>query len=92
MRSQCRLLYVLMVLAAPALAETPVLKPALGREDPNRVICRREQITGSLAQTRKVCMTRADWAAQTRGSRELGERMQDQGRINSCGSATPGVC
>ncbi len=92
MRPHLQLLCALFVLPFPALAETPAPKPQLSRDDPNRVICRREAITGSLSQTRKVCMTRADWAARTRDAQAMGTELQERGRINSCGSTTPGAC
>jgi hypothetical protein len=82
------------LLGAPVIlrAETPAPAPKLARDDPNRVICRRESVTGSLAQTRKVCMTRAQWVARARDAQETGQQMQDAGRVNSCGSSTPGAC
>jgi hypothetical protein len=89
-----RLALCALALALPlsAMAETTAATPKPDRDDPNKVICRRESVTGSLAQTRKVCMTRADWAARSRGAQEAGQRMQEAGRVNSCGSSNPGVC
>ncbi|UVO54923.1 hypothetical protein [Sphingomonas sp. SUN039] len=84
---------LLCLLPATLVAETKTATPAAkGRDDPDRVICRRESITGSLVQTRKVCMTRADWIARSRGAQEAGQQMQDAGRINSCGATEPGRC
>jgi hypothetical protein len=73
-----------------AAEPAPAAKPA--RDDPDKVICRREAVTGTLAQTRKVCMTRADWAARSRGAQEAGQQMQQQGLVNSCGATEPGRC
>lgn len=83
----------LTLLAVPVSvgAETPAPK-VTDRNDPNYVICRRESVTGSLAQERKVCMTRAQWAARASGNQDAAQAMQDKGRISSCGSGQPGVC
>jgi predicted secreted protein len=86
---------VLCLTSLPASAAVPApAKPAApaGRADPNQIICRREQVTGSLVQTRKICLTRADWAARSRNAREASEQAQQQGRISSCGSNEPGGC
>jgi hypothetical protein len=82
-----------LVLPLSAMAETapPAANPA--RDDPNKVICRRESVTGSFAQTRKVCMTRAEWVQRTRDAQALGTDMQERSRINSCAApTTPGAC
>src|SRR3546814_19638579 len=31
-------------------------------KDPNEVVCRKEEVLGSRLQSRKICMTRAEWA------------------------------
>jgi len=36
------------------------------RRHPDYVRCRKEPIMGSLARTRKICMTNAEWAAYAR--------------------------
>lgn len=85
-----------LLLAAPNMiaAEQPSAdaNKGLDRNDPNYVICRRESVTGSLAQSKKICMTRADWAARSRGSQDQAQQMQSQGQINSCASQTLGSC
>jgi hypothetical protein len=43
--------------AADATAPAAV-KPA---KDPNRVICKTEQVSGSLIATQKTCLTSAQW-------------------------------
>lgn len=81
----------LLGLPVAGMADTP--SPAKADpNDPNRVICRRESVTGSLAQQRKICMTRADWAIRSRNMQEGAQQMQDQGHVNSCGALTPGAC
>jgi hypothetical protein len=74
-----------------AAEPAPAAKPT--RDDPNKVICRRETVTGSYAQTRKVCMTRAEWIERTRDAQAFGTDLQERGRINSCSAPiTPGAC
>lgn len=47
--------------------------------DPNEVVCKREEVTGSRLQSRRVCMTRAQWAEQRQLDRANVERSQTAG-------------
>lgn len=84
------------VIALPTVAssaDTSATDQAkLPRNHPDRVVCRSESVTGSLAQTKKVCMKNSDWAARSRAAQESGNDMQQRGLINSCGATTPGAC
>jgi hypothetical protein len=51
---------------------------------PDKVICKRYPVTGSLVQTRKVCGTKEDWVKM----RENLQRMN--GGANSCGQQSEG--
>lgn len=44
--------------------------------DPNRMICQREETTGTRLGARKVCLTAAQWAEKRREHREDIERAQ----------------
>lgn len=44
--------------------------------DPNETICKSEEVLGSRLQSRKVCMTRAQWAEQRQIDRQNVERSQ----------------
>ena len=44
--------------------------------DMNEVVCKKEDVLGSRLQTRKVCMTRAEWAEQRQLDRQNVERSQ----------------
>ena len=46
--------------------------------DPNEVVCRKEQVLGSRLETRRVCMTRSEWAEANRVTRGQLERAQVQ--------------
>jgi len=48
--------------------------------DPNEVICKKEEVLGSRLQSRKVCMTRAEWSEQRSLDRQNVERSQ----TNTC--------
>jgi hypothetical protein len=49
--------------AAP-VAKVAAAKAANARDD-QKVVCKYEQVTGSRLEGHKVCMTKADWAAQS---------------------------
>lgn len=65
-----------MVSAVPALAET---KDASAKaKDPNQVVCEKIEVLGSRVATKKVCMTRSEWAEKKRLERMELDRAQVQ--------------
>lgn len=54
--------------SAPAAATATVKKPSA--HDPNRMVCKTEEITGSRLEGHRTCMTAADWDAKARQGRE----------------------
>lgn len=66
--------------AAPAKPAASQKKKGL---DPNEVVCRKEDVLGSRLQTRKVCMTRSEWAEARRETRGVVERAQTQRPIST---------
>ena len=58
---------------APATAQDGS-KPK--KRDPNEIVCKKEEVLGSRLQTRKVCMSRAEWAEQRALDRQNVERSQ----------------
>ena len=56
--------------ATPAPAATPAAASpsAAAKADPNQMICKTYEVTGSRLDTKKRCMTRADWDAERRAS------------------------
>ncbi|WP_158702985.1 hypothetical protein [Allosphingosinicella vermicomposti] len=50
----------LLVLSGPALAEKPAKK------DPNKMICRANQVDTGTIMSKKVCRTRAEWDAMSK--------------------------
>ena len=63
---------VLLLAAQTADAAAPASKPV---PDPNKMICRREAVTGSN-MSRKVCHTRAEWTRQMRENGGAMERLR----------------
>lgn len=87
------LLTALAVLSTPAFADpTGPSRPKPVRGSSDEVVCHRQEVTGSLAQTVKTCMTRAQWTAQSDAAQAQTQRVNELGRINSCGAQTLGGC
>jgi hypothetical protein len=68
---------LLSLVATSATAQDDSKRKA---RDPNEVVCKKEEVLGSRLQTRKVCMTRAEWAEQRQLDRQNVERSQ----TNTC--------
>jgi len=64
------------VIAPPAAAADADKRPAARKNDPDQIVCERQEILGSRLSTRKVCHTRQEWAEQRRGDREAVTRAQ----------------
>ena len=68
------------VLAPPLLAESGTKTKSAPARDPNEVVCEKQEVTGSRLATKKVCMTRSQWAQKRRDDRDAIDKTQ----INSC--------
>ena len=68
--------------AAPASAETPaqspvsVTPPAAAKAAPEKMICKRQVRTGSLASVERTCYTRAEWQRLANETRDAWQEMQ----------------
>jgi len=51
-------------------------------QDPNQVVCEKQQEPGSRLAMKRVCMTRSQWAEQRRLDRQDVERAQMQTPMN----------
>ena len=68
--------------AAEALEEGAVAEDE-NALDPDKMICKRQKVTGSRIAGRKVCMTRREWQAQADQARQSVDRFVNQsGGIN----------
>lgn len=65
--------------SAFAQSKQPPQQPAASKTpDPNEVVCEKEQDSSSRIATKRVCMTRAQWAEQRRLNRQDIEKIQVQ--------------
>jgi hypothetical protein len=71
------MLSILLVLAA---AEATAAAPAQPQE---KLVCKREPVTGSLARMRKICKTERQWRGAEEDAQRESQGMQDRGLINS---------
>ena len=70
-----------ILLASPAIADPPA--PARHKPlDPNQLVCEKQEVAGSRLATRRVCMTRAQWADLRLQDRQEIEKIQT--RRGSC--------
>lgn len=60
-------------LAAPAIAKEHNAQP----KDPNKVICKTEDVIGSRLQTKKTCLTAQQWEDMNRETRQTVDRVQN---------------
>lgn len=75
-----------MALPASAFAAEEGPAKAKGKQlDPNEVVCERQEVLGSRLNTRRVCMTRSEWAEHRRNDRAVVERSQMRGCNGSTG-------
>lgn len=66
-----------MVMAGSAWAENT--SPQSGKtKDPNEIVCEKQEVIGSRLATKKVCMTRAQWADAKAQDRQAIEQAQTQ--------------
>ena len=65
---------------SPAPAPAPAAAPTKAADKPapdlDKIICRQEEVTGSKF-TRRVCMTKADWDAQSRDAERFERRLRE---------------
>ncbi|AKM06462.1 hypothetical protein [Pelagerythrobacter marensis] len=60
-------------------AETAAVSKAAATEDLERKVCRTFRVTGSRAKRERVCMTRAQWIAHERETRDEAGRVTNTG-------------
>ena len=54
-------------------------------KDPNEMVCEKQEVLGSRVATKKVCMTRAQWAEQRRLERqEIDKAQVGRGSCDGC--------
>ena len=71
---------VSFALALPAEAQSSAEPTTKKKTDPNEIVCEKQEVLGSRLATRKVCMTRSQWAERRQADRDMVNRSQ----VNSC--------
>ena len=61
--------------AADQSAAAPAVQAKKGH-DPNEMVCEKVEVPGSRIATKKVCMTRGEWADQQRQDRMATDKAQ----------------
>ena len=71
-----------LVAASAGIAQTSPEAPATQRtgviNDPDEIVCVRENVIGSRLTSRRVCRTRAEWATAREQVKQVVERVQQQ--------------
>ena len=68
----------------PATA-TPQVKAEAKADPLDKIVCRREEGTGSRLDVKKVCMSLRDWKDQADDARRATERIQQNSDIKNSG-------
>lgn len=62
----------------PAVVQASQDHPIKNAEDPNQIVCQKEERLGSRLISDRVCMSRAQWAEQKRLTRQTIDQVQTQ--------------
>lgn len=73
-----------MVSVTPAVAQASDTKKQ-STKDPNEVVCERQEVLGSRVATKRICMTRSEWAEKRRLERlEIDKAQVNRGSCEGC--------
>ena len=73
------------MLSATAWASEPVAPDKKVAKDPNEVVCEKQEVLGSRLGSKKICMTRAEWAEKRRIERqEIDKAQVGRGSCDGC--------
>jgi hypothetical protein len=70
-----QIVLIFALVAAPTVAGKEH-RPVKRGSDPNRVICRTEEVIGSRLASKKTCLTATQWEQLRRDQRDTVERIQ----------------
>ncbi len=59
-------------------------------DDPDKVICKREVVTGSRF-SKRVCMTRGEWGEQARRTEDMARRLGENAGLNAAAATGGGL-
>lgn len=88
-----------LALLAAATASTPVPQPeptaaatpAAAEKPPEKLLCRKERVTGSLTRVRKICMTQRDWDTLASNTRKSMDDLRGDAGVDQRRGALPGM-
>ena len=74
---------VLMVLAVPAVAQSPAqtaaqVQPQTSPNSADKIVCRTEETTGTRLGAHKVCAKLSEWREQAEQSQQATQKIQQQ--------------
>jgi len=74
-----------MLSAMPAWAGDNKNTTSKVAKDPNEMVCEKQEVLGSRVASKKVCMTRAEWAERKRLERlEIDKAQVGRGSCDGC--------
>jgi len=74
-----------MCCAMPAWAGEDDSSAKKVAKDPNEVVCEKQEVLGSRVASKKICMTRAEWAERRRVERlEIDRAQVNRGSCEGC--------
>ena len=65
-----------LLFTTPAIAQSSEAKDTRAAEDPNKIVCQKEEQIGSRLGAKKVCMTAKEWELLAKEHRDEAERLQ----------------
>ena len=71
--------FLALAMMADAAATAPATAAAAPIDPMEKVVCRRFTATGSLASTKRVCLTKREWVLADEKGRGLAEKMVADG-------------
>lgn len=69
--------WLMAAVVTAATANPPAPAPAQP-QDPGQIVCEKQEVLGSRLGSRRICMTRAEWAERYLQDRRDVEKVQDQ--------------
>lgn len=69
---------VMFVVVSFAMAASVQASERQKNDDPNRMICEKQEVLGSRLASKRVCKTAAEWEAEKRQNRQSIDKAQTQ--------------
>lgn len=69
---------LMFLLSAAVFAASAAHAEDKKKDDPNRMICEKQEVLGSRLASKRVCKTAAEWEAEKRNNRQAIDKAQTQ--------------